>query len=125
MRATRNEIPVLFGADPAALRGVEWGQLRAGVASLPAGADMSALLRGLPNDMCHCPHWGYVIKGRMRVIYADREESLAAGDLFYLPPGHSAIIEEDVEFVEFSPPHEHDEVIEVLKRNAAAAAQIS
>ena len=123
MRATRNDIPILFGADPAAVRGVNWDQLRAGVASLPAGADLSPLFKGLPNDMCHCPHWGYVVKGRMRVTYADGEETIAAGDLFYMPPGHTGTVLEDIEFVEFSPPHEHDEVLEALRRNAAAAAE--
>jgi hypothetical protein len=27
--------------------------------------DGRALLKGLPNDECQCPHWGYVTKGRM------------------------------------------------------------
>ena len=122
MRATRNEIPILFGADPSAVRGVDWGQLRAGVATLPAGADLTPLFKGLPNDKCHCPHWGYVLKGRMRVTYDDGEELLTAGDLFHLPAGHTAIVEEDIEFVEFSPPHEHNQVLEVVKRNAQASA---
>jgi hypothetical protein len=89
MRATRDELPILFGSDPAAIRGTDWGDLRAMVISLPAGTDLAPVLKGLPNDLCPCPHWGYVIKGRMRVIYADREEVLQAGDLFYLPPAPS------------------------------------
>jgi hypothetical protein len=27
---------------------------------LPAGADFTPMLEGLPDDMCQCPHWGYV-----------------------------------------------------------------
>ena len=27
--------------------------------------DHTPLLRGLPDDRCQCPHWGYVINGRL------------------------------------------------------------
>ena len=27
--------------------------------------DHAPLLKGLPNNQCQCPHWGYVIKGKM------------------------------------------------------------
>ena len=122
MRATRDELPVLFGVDPAAVRGADWGGLRSMIVSLPAGTDLAPLLNGLPNNLCPCPHWGYIVRGRIRVSYADREEVLGAGDLFYLPPGHTPLVEEDVEFVEFSAPVEHDAVLDVVKRNAAAAS---
>jgi hypothetical protein len=39
----------------------------------------------------------------------------------YIPPGHVPIVEEDIEFLEFSPPAEHEAVLDVVKRNAAAA----
>jgi hypothetical protein len=120
MRASRNELPLLFGEDPAAIRGADWGGLRAMIVSLPAGADVVSLLKGCPNDQCMCPHWGYVLKGRMRVIYDDGEELMQAGDLMYIPPGHVPIVEEDIEFLEFSPPAEHEAVLDVVKRNAAA-----
>ena len=122
MHATREDLPYFFGADGTGIRGVNWGQLRSMIVSLPAGADMGPLLRGLPNDLCPCPHWGYVLKGRLKVTYSDGEkEMLTAGDLFYMPPGHTGVVEEDVEFVEFSPPSEHEAVLDVIKRNAAAA----
>ncbi len=28
--------------------------------------DMTAMLRGLPGDVCPCPHWGVVTDGEMR-----------------------------------------------------------
>jgi hypothetical protein len=55
------------------------------------------------------------------VIYTDGEELMQAGDLFYIPAGHVPIVEEDIEFLEFSPPAEHEAVLDVVKRNAAAA----
>ena len=36
----------------------------------PKGLDVNALLEGLPNNMCHCPHWGYVVKGKMVLKWA-------------------------------------------------------
>ncbi len=121
MRASRDELPILFGEDPAAIRGADWEGLRSMIVSLPAGADFMSLLKGLPNDQCTRPHWGYVLRGRMRVIYDDGEELMQAGDLIYFPPGHVPIVEEDIEFLEFSPPAEHEAVLDVIKRNAAAA----
>jgi hypothetical protein len=50
--------------------------------------DATPLLKGLPDDRCQCPHWGYVLKGRMTARYADRDEVFEAGDAFYTPPGH-------------------------------------
>ncbi len=121
MRASRDELPILFGADPAAIRGADWGDLRAMVISLPAGTDLAPLLQGLPDDLCPCPHWGYVLKGRIRVRYAEGEETLQAGDLFFLPPGHTPLVEEDAEFVEFSRPAEFQPVLDHLARAAGAA----
>lgn len=120
MRATREELPILFGADPASIRGTEWGGWRAMIISFPANTDLSPVLKGLPNDLCPCPHWGYILKGRIRVSYADEEEILRAGDLFYLPPGHTPLVEEDTEFIEFSQPDEHQAVLDVINSNLAA-----
>ena len=50
--------------------------------------DATPLLKGLPDDRCQCPHWGYVVKGRMTMRFGDREEVFEAGDAFYAPPGH-------------------------------------
>jgi quercetin dioxygenase-like cupin family protein len=74
----------------------------------------------LPNDLCPCPHWGYVLEGRMVVTYTDGEETVRAGDLFYLPPGHAVVAEQDVRYVEFSPPTPYDEFLEVARRNLAS-----
>ena len=76
MRATRDELPIIFGADPAAIRGQDWDGLRSLILSLPAGTDLGPLLQGLPGDLCPCPHWGYGIKGQVSVTYADNEEIL-------------------------------------------------
>ena len=119
MHATREELPILFGTDAAGIRGADWGGVRAAIVAIPAGVDTSRLLKGLPGDRCPCPHWGYVLAGRMRVTYADGEEILEAGDLFYLPPGHAVVVEQDVRYVELSPPTPHDAFIKVATRDLA------
>src|SRR4051812_32049532 len=71
--------------------------------SFGADIDGTPLLRGLPGDRCQCPHWGYVLKGRMTFRFADREEVYEPGDAFYTPPGHIPAIEAGTEIVQFSP----------------------
>jgi len=65
-------------------------------------------LAGLPHGQCHCPHWGYIISGKISVDYGDREESYGPGDAFYMTPGHVPAAEAGSEFVMFSPKAELD-----------------
>jgi hypothetical protein len=52
---------------------------------------------------CETAHWGYVLTGRAHVRYEDgREETLSAGQAYYLAPGHRIEVLEDSEVVEFS-----------------------
>jgi hypothetical protein len=120
MRGSKGDLPVMLEAGEAAIRGADWGGMRALVVSLPTGTDITPLLKGLPNDRCSCPHWGYVTRGRMRVISAEGEETMQAGDLFYMAPGHTVIVEEAVEFIELAPSDEHQSVLDVVQQNAAA-----
>ena len=42
--------------------------------SFAEDADLDGPLQSLPGGACQCPHWGYVIAGRMRFVFADHEE---------------------------------------------------
>lgn len=70
--------------------------------------DMKDMLEGTPGDSCQCPHWGYVIKGRVVVKYADHEEVLEAGDAYYMAPGHVPACDAGSEFLMFSPTDEFE-----------------
>jgi mannose-6-phosphate isomerase-like protein (cupin superfamily) len=72
--------------------------------------DLAPMLSGLPGGRCSCPHWGYVLKGRMTVRYADHEEVCEAGDAFYMPPGHTPAAEAGTEFIQISPSDQLQEV---------------
>jgi hypothetical protein len=72
--------------------------------------DLAPMLKALPGGNCSCPHWGYVLKGRVIVRYADHEEVLEAGDAFYMAPGHAPEAEAGTELVQFSPAKEFADV---------------
>ncbi len=83
--------------------------------------DHTPLLRGLPDDKCQCPHWGYVIKGRLTFRFGDREEVFEAGDAFYAPPGHVPVSNQpDSQYLQFSPADELRRTSEVIMRNMQA-----
>ncbi len=82
--------------------------------------DLAPLLKGLPDDRCQCPHWGYVFKGSMTVHYADHEEVIKAGDAFYMPPGHVPSAGAGSEFIQFSPTEELEATNAVIAKNAQA-----
>jgi len=83
-------------------------------------ADATPLFKGLPDDRCQSPHWGYVFSGRVTFKYADRDEVYEEGDAYYAPPGHIPVIEAGTEVVEFSPTEEYGRTMEVLTSNLAA-----
>jgi hypothetical protein len=85
--------------------------------------DLAPLLKGLPDDLCQCPHWGYVTKGRMTVHYLDRDEVIEAGDAFYMPPGHSPAAEAGTELIQFSPTRELQETEAAIMANVQAMHQ--
>jgi hypothetical protein len=120
MRGSKQDVPVAFESDGVVLREVEWGDMNVGLEIFPAGTDTEPLFKGLPDDRCQCPHWGYVISGRMRIRYADHDEIVSAGDFYYFAPGHLPYFEEDTEVVEFSPKDEYQKTMEVATANVAA-----
>ena len=55
---------------------------------------------------------GKYIGGAIVVFNDDgKEELLEKGDVFYLPAGHTAIVQEDVKLIDFNPTKEFNEVI--------------
>jgi len=99
---------------------LNWGSMTVAVNSMPAGVDLSPLLMGLKNNSCQVPHWGYIMQGKLRLKYDDgKEVVLKAGDLFYMSPGHKAIVEENLKLLDFSPQDEFKELVVHLEKKAA------
>ena len=120
MRGSVHDLPADVDAEGVTIRQVEWGDMNASLESFAAGIDTRPLFVGLPDDRCQCPHWGYVISGKFRAIYKDHEETISAGDIYYLPPGHTTVFDEPSELLEFSPKGEYQKTIEVAARNFQA-----
>ena len=120
MRASKQDLPVAFEGDGVVSRLAEWGEMNVALETFPEGTDTAPIFKGLPDDRCQCPHWGYVLKGRMRIRYPDREEVIEAGDAYYMEPGHLPLFEEDTEVLEFSPKGEYQKTMEVAERNIAS-----
>ena len=122
MHIPKEDLPVRLEGPGTTLRstsgstgGSGWGHMAVSYAELPAGTDLGPLLEGLANNSCHSPHWGYILKGSIHVRYTGgREEVVRAGEVFYLPSGHTAWLDEDSTFVEFSPEKEYGEVLSAV-----------
>ena len=82
--------------------------------------DATPMLKGLPNDQCHCPHWGYVLTGTVTFTVDGREEVFEPGDAFYVPPGHLQRAEAGTEYLQFSPAKEMAEVEQQIMKNMQA-----
>jgi hypothetical protein len=101
---TQEQVPIELEIDVAQTRTVDHGGMTIAFERLSAGVETAPIYKGLPQDACQSPHWGYVVEGRLRVVLADGSEDTAvAGQAYYLPPGHNVVVEEDALVVEFSP----------------------
>lgn len=76
---------------------------------IPAGFGSAPLYRGLPNDMCPCEHWCYLVKGQLVYTFADGGDALtvSAGEAFHLRPGHLAEVPDNTELIEFTPAEQY------------------
>jgi hypothetical protein len=109
---TRQQTPIAIESDGVELRTQEiGGDMSVAFVHLPAGADLAPALVGLPGDLCPCPHWGYLLAGRMAMRTKDGEQIYEAGQAFYWSSGHAPKALEDTDYVDFSPTDEFAAVI--------------
>jgi hypothetical protein len=98
--------------------GPEWGgKINYSLHRMGPGFDATPVL---PGGFCPVPHFGYCVRGTLHVRYADgTAEVIQAGDLFYMPPGHTFMTDkhapEDCEIIELT------EFSEIKAAQAAAA----
>ena len=129
MRIPKDDIPVKFDVPGAVARQLPnfgdstgFGAIAGEYFSLGAGTDIAPLLEGLEHDMCHAPHWGYMIAGEVVVTFVGGDDSTCTtGEIFYWPPGHSVRVVDDAEVILFSPQHEHVAVLDHMLDKMAAA----
>jgi hypothetical protein len=128
MRVTKDEVDVRMEIPGAVIRQrMDFGDVRGydtisgEYFSLSAGVDTTPLFIGLKGDRCQCPHWGFVLRGRITTTDAQgAQETVNANDLFYWPPGHNVKVEDDAEIIMFSPQREHSVVIDHMIAKVSA-----
>jgi len=100
----------------------ELGDYTVAFESYTADADMSDLFKGLPDDRCQCPHWGVVLKGKLKFTDDDGETTIKAGEAYYMAPGHVPYLYAGSEVVEFSPTKQLQDTLAVVEKNMAQSA---
>ncbi|MEW6473782.1 MAG: hypothetical protein AB1679_16140 [Actinomycetota bacterium] len=110
-RLTPEETPVVIKNEAAEVRVAPVGELSVSFIRLAKGTDLGPALVGLPGDLCQCPHWGYMLEGRLKMRTADGDQIYSAGDAFYWGPGHAPEALEDCSYVDFSPTEAFAEVL--------------
>ena len=105
---------------PVVERSADLDGYRASFVTFDIDVDGAPLLKGLPDDRCPCPHWGYVLAGTATFTFADHAETYAAGDAFYVPPGHTPAHSAASELLMFSPAKELAATEAVLVRTFEA-----
>lgn len=120
MKSEKQAVPVTMNDMGVVIRETQWGDMNVAWENFPAGTNPAPLFKGLPDDLCQCPHWGYILKGRFTVHYKDHDEVVNEGEVYHLSPGHVCEFDADTEVVEFSPKGEYQLTLETVGRNIAA-----
>lgn len=107
----------VVASETAVWRQDEWGEMRVGYETYLKDFDDAELLKGLPDDRCQCPHWGYVLAGKLTVRYADHEDVIPAGEAYYMAPGHTMATEAGTVIIEFSPKEAFRALTEIAEKN--------
>lgn len=117
--------PVMLESEVNSIRGHEWGGMIASQATFLPGADVGPIIEQLAAKHCHVPHWGYVLDGSITVGASGGDvETVAAGDMFYFPPGHDIVYtDEGCTFIEFSPADQMATLSAELESVLAAMAE--
>lgn len=111
IRFERESTPMAIDAPGVELRKQPAGPMTVAFVRAQKGTDLRPALKGLPDNLCQCPHWGYVIKGTVRMHTPQGTHDYHSGQAFYWAAGHAPEMLEDTEYVDFSPTREFDEVI--------------
>lgn len=112
----RQDVPVVIEGGGVEVRLQEiGGGMSTSFIRLPEGTDLGPALVGLPGDACQCPHWGYLLSGRLQMRTPDGTQEFSAGQAVYWAPGHAPLALEDTEYVDFSPTEEFTAVVDHIR----------
>jgi len=121
---SRDELPVVEIVPGYSSRMADWGGMTVAFERAHAGQDASSMVKGLPDDRCQAPHWGYLFSGRIIVDYGDRQETIEGGRAYYVAPGHRLTFETDCEALEFTPTDALEQTMDAVRRNSATGETV-
>lgn len=110
------DLPATIQDDNVELRIGAAGEMTVSFISLKAGTDLAPALAGLADDLCPCPHWGYMLEGTLGMHTREGDQEYRAGQAFYWAPGHAPFAITDCRYVDFSPTPDFAEVIAHITR---------
>jgi hypothetical protein len=117
---THTQAPIAIAAPGVEIRLEEiGGGMSAGFVTVAAGTDLRGATVGLEDDLCQCPHWGYVLTGTVRMHTPSGPQEYVAGQAFYWGPGHAPEAVEDSTYVDFSPTDEFNRVLDHIRGGGA------
>jgi hypothetical protein len=96
-------VPVVVADEHVELRMSDVGDMTVSFVRLAAGTDLGPALVGLEQDLCPCPHWGYMLEGQLLMRGVEGDTTYEAGQAFYWAPGHAPRALTDCAYVDFSP----------------------
>ncbi len=120
MRGSKSDMPKTVDVEELTIWETDWGDMHVNITVCHKALDITPLLKGLPDNKCQCPHWGFIMKGRKVVRYKDREEVLNEGDAYYMTPGHTTVTDAGTEWLEMSPKESLEVTNKAVARNLAA-----
>ena len=96
---------------------LELGEMTVARHRIPRGFDSAPHYRGLPDDMCPCEHWIYLVSGELSYRFADGETmSVIAGDAAHVRAGHLADVPADSVLIELTRSSDYRRKAEHLSR---------
>src|SRR3954449_6865985 len=101
-------------------RYADWGGITVAFERAHAGQDASAMVRGLPDDRCQAPHWGFLFSGKIVVHYADRSETIEGGQAYYIESGHAIEFLAARDELELRPTAALERTFAAIRRNTAS-----
>jgi hypothetical protein len=116
------DLPTVMADGDLQIRGADHDGMTIAHFKLPAGTDLRPALKGLPGDLCQCAHWGYMLKGTVRMHTADGHQDFTAGQAFHWAAGHAPEALTDAEYVDFSPSAELAQVVQHILSGSGASA---
>ena len=69
MKAAKKDIKLKMSNSDFEIRETQWGDMNVAWYTWHKKINTSPMLKGLPDDMCQTPHWGYILKGKMTINF--------------------------------------------------------